>query len=274
MIKPQKIGLCLGIFLFSFFVTTNSHAIPIKPILESFEQMFKFLKKGADEIPDAGKKMEDLKGIDKSDNVMTSSETSKKFGDQINDFNLNYVSELKNSGHNKLLEIHGVKNGKRLSEVIDKSDIDINEFLEENAGINIFRTFWWSGRIFRTSNSFNKPEEDRLVIECKKKNENFYFTALLENEKKWLLLSANIKKESDYKEIERQKLYVLVDKDEYIIFSTTTPKDRKYPLNYFIIANDGKFLHEFNMNGTDSPRYLINNADKKILKSNFYCTKL
>ena len=64
MIKPQKIGLCLGIFLFSFFITTNSHAIPIKPILESFEQMFKFLKKGADEIPDAGKKMEDLNAHD------------------------------------------------------------------------------------------------------------------------------------------------------------------------------------------------------------------
>ena len=89
-----------------------------------------------------------------------------------------------------------------------------------------------------------------------------------------MLLSANIKKESYYQKIERQKLYVLVDKDEYIIFSTMTPKNKKYPLNYFIIANDGKFWHEFNMNGTDSPRYLINNADMKISKSNFYCIKL
>ena len=74
--------------------------------------------------------------------------------------------------------------------------------------------------------------------------------------------------------IKRQELYVLVDNDQYIIFSTKSVKDKIYPLNYFIISSDGKFVHEINLYGTNSPEYLMANADKKIGQSKSYCKKV
>ena len=171
--------------------------------------------------------------------------------------------------------MHGVKHADKISDAVDLSEIDISDFFEDNAAINTFRIFAWSGRVFRASNSFNKPDANRVVAECRDNREVFYFTALLEKKKKWLLLSANIKNISgENNKLNKQNLYVLIDIDEYIIFSTQTPKNKKFPLHYFIISKEGKFYHFNNVYGTESPEYIIANADKKINETKFTCKKL
>ena len=276
MIKPYKFIFCLLIVFSSFFITTNSQAA-VRPFIEFFEQIFKFFGKRADDVPlpDAGKKLEDLKGFGKSDEIIQTTETSKNFTNEIANFRINKASELKNSTNDNLLEMHGVKNADKISDAVDLSEIDISDFFEDNAAINTFRIFVWSGRVFRVSNSFNKPDTDRVVAECIDNREVFYFTALLEKKKKWLLLSGNLKNvggnDSDLK---KQNLYVLTDIDEYIIFSTQTPKNKKFPLHYFIISKEGKFYHFNNVYGTESPEYIIANAKKKIDETKFTCLKL
>ncbi len=276
MIKPYKFTFCLLIVFSSFFITTNSQAA-VRPFIELFEQIFKFLGKRADDVPlpDAGKKLENFKGLGKSDEVIGTSETGKKFTDQIENFKINKVNEIKNSTDGNLLEMHGVKHADKISDAVDLSEIDISDFFEDNAAINTFRIFVWSGRVFRASNSFNKPDANRVVAECRDNREVFYFTALLEKKKKWLLLSANIKNRSgENRKLNKQNLYVLIDIDEYIIFSTQTPKNKKFPLHYFIISKEGKFYHFNNVYGTESPEYIIANANKKVDETKFTCIKL
>ena len=276
MIKPYKFIFCLLIVFSSFFITTNSQAA-VRPFIELFEQIFKFFGKRADDVPlpDAGKKLENFKGLGKSDEVIGTSETGKKFTDQIENFKINKVNEIKNSTDGNLLEMHGVKHADKISDAVDLSEIDISDFFEDNAAINTFRIFVWSGRVFRASNSFNKPDANRVVAECRDNREVFYFTALLEKKKKWLLLSENIKNISgENSKLNKQNLYVLTDIDEYIIFSTQTPKNKKFPLHYFIISKEGKFYHFNNVYGTESPEYIIANADKKINETKFTCKKL
>ena len=276
MIKPYKFIICLVIVFSSFFITTNSQAA-VKPFIELFEQIFKFLGKRTDDvpIPDTGKKLENFKGLGKSDEVIGTSETGKKFTDQIENFKINKVNEIKNSTDGNLLEVHGVKHADKISDAVDLSEIDISDFFEDNAAINTFRIFVWSGRVFRASNSFNKPDANRVIAECRDNREVFYFTALLEKKKKWLLLSENIKNISgENSKLNKQNLYVLTDINEYIIFSTQTPKNKKFPLHYFIISKEGKFYHFNNVYGTESPEYIIANANKKIDETKFTCLKL
>jgi len=58
------------------------------------------------------------------------------------------------------------------------------------------------------------------------------------------------------------------------MFSSKTPKGKNFPTNYFLIADNKKFVYEENIFGTDSPEYLINNAENKIKQSNNFCNRL
>lgn len=59
-----------------------------------------------------------------------------------------------------------------------------NLISDNNDGvINTIRVVWWSGRVFRTSDAFNKPQlDERLIIECQTDSDVFTFTALLSSE--------------------------------------------------------------------------------------------
>ena len=277
MIKSYNSILCLVIILFALLTPSNSHAA-VRPFIELFEQIFKFLGKRSDDVPvdDVGKNFENFKGLGKSDELINA-ETSKSFTDEIGNLNINKINEIRNSSDINLLELHGVKHADRLSNVVDLNEIDVSDFFEEKAAINTFRIFLWSGRIFRATNSFNQPETKRVIMQCSDNRESFYFTALLEKKKKWLLLNGNErKKDFNYKinYVSKQNLYVLKDTEDYIIFSTHTPKNMKFPLHYFIIGKNGVFYHFNNVYGTESPEYIFSNAEKFINSSSHLCNSL
>ena len=278
-------GCCL-VFFFVISLTNDLQAIPIGGITK----ILKGLGKGADlikpgsKIATPGVGDDILKRINKSE-VST-------------DLNSNTLLN-KNSSHDDILSSHGIK---KLDKVLDGSDVveiaSDNSIGDNNDGIiNTIRVVWWSGRVFRTSDAFNKPQlDERLIIECQTDSDVFTFTALLTNEinnslekkaKNWFLLSQHFPnaqvnkdgsiliKKGSYNKVSmaKQELLVLEDNEKYIIFSNKITKDHKYPTNYFIISSNTKFVHETNMYGTESPEYMKNTAEVKIKNSIFNCLK-
>ena len=147
----------------------------------------------------------------------------------------------------------------------------------------------WIGRVFRVSKNYNKPEiEDRIVIECKTGVETFIFTALLSKElqnsldkkqKNWFLLSQHLpitvtKSGSYTPQMSKQELMVLKDLEDYLIFSNKISSNKKYPTKYFIISENEKFVYEFHDSGTESPDYIMSNAQTKILESSYGCKRI
>lgn len=261
--------LSLVLFL-NLFVQNTAHSLPFEQLFKGIGKLF---QKSADEVPGVFKQSDEVLGANKA-NRAADENAFNSINEQINDFNLSRISEIKNTKTSSLLETHGVKNADK---IIDLTDATQGYFENEDA-INTFRLIFWTGRIFRVSNSFNKPVEDRLIINCKTKTENFYFIAILNKKKKWFLLNGNIidvKELGYYKpQLKKQNLNVLYDEDEFFIFSTKTQKNKKYPSNYFIIDKNGFFINEKNIHGADSPEYIVVNAKNKISKTKDKCIKL
>ncbi len=283
--KSQMTAICLSLLMVLLF-TTNVHSIPIGGITKILKGLGKgtnLIKPGS-KIATPGVGDDILKRINKSE-VST---------------DLNSTNLLnKNSSHDDILSAHGVR---KLGKVVDGKDVAemaSDNLISDNndSVINTIRVVWWSGRVFRTSDAFNKPQlDERLIIECQTDSDVFTFTALLSSEinnslekkvKNWFLLSQHfpnaqvnkdgsilIKKGSYNKAtMTKQELLVLEDNDNYIIFSNKITKDQQYPTNYFIISSNARFVHETNINGIESPEYIKNTANDKIKKSNFNCLK-
>lgn len=278
-------AICLSLLMVLLF-TTNVHSIPIGGITKILKGLGKgtnLIKPGS-KIATPGVGDDILKRINKSE-VSTDLNSSNLLN--------------KNSSHDDILSAHGVR---KLGKVVDGKDVaemaSDNLISDNNDGvINTIRVVWWSGRVFRTSDAFNKPQlDERLIIECQTDSDVFTFTALLSSEinnslekkvKNWFLLSQHfpnaqvnkdgsilIKKGSYNKAtMTKQELLVLEDNDNYIIFSNKITKDQQYPTNYFIISSNARFVHETNINGIESPEYIKNTANDKIKKSNFNCLK-
>ena len=283
--KSQMTAICLSLLMVLLF-TTNVHSIPIGGITKILKGLGKgtnLIKPGS-KIATPGVGDDILKRINKSE-VSTDLNSSNLLN--------------KNSSHDDILSAHGVR---KLGKVVDGKDVvemaSDNLINDNNDGvINTIRVVWWSGRVFRTSDAFNKPQlDERLIIECQTESDVFTFTALLSSEinnslekkvKNWFLLSQHfpnaqvnkdgsilIKKGSYNKAtMTKQELLVLEDNDNYIIFSNKITKDQQYPTNYFIISSNARFVHETNINGIESPEYIKNTANDKIKKSNFNCLK-
>jgi hypothetical protein len=283
--KPYIHVYCLSLLMVILF-TTNVHSIPIggiTKILKGFGKGTNLIKPGS-KIATPGVGDDILKRINKSE-VST-------------DLNSNNLLN-KNSSHDDILSAHGVR---KFEKVVDGKDLvemgSDNLIGDNNDGvINTIRVVWWSGRVFRVSDVFNKPQlDERLIIECQTDSDVFTFTALLSNEinnslekkaKNWFLLSQHfpnaqvnkdgsiIIKKGSYNKVSmaKQELLVLEDNDDYIIFSNKIAKDQQYPTNYFIISSNARFVHKTNINGIESPEYIKNTANDKIKKSNFNCLK-
>jgi len=283
--KSQMTTICLSLLMVIIF-TANVHAIPVGGIVKIFKGLGKgtnLIKPGS-KIATPGVGDDILKRINKSE-VSTDLNSSNLLN--------------KNSSHDDILSAHGVR---KLEKVVDGKDVveiaSDNLIGDNNDGvINTIRVVWWSGRVFRTSDAFNKPQlDERLIIECQTDSDVFTFTALLSNEinnslekkaKNWFLLSQHFPnaqvnkdgsiliKKGSYNKVSmtKQELLVLEDNDNYIIFSNKIAKDQQYPTNYFIISSNARFVHETNINGIESPEYIKNTANDKIKKSNFNCLK-
>ena len=287
MIKSKTYipAFCLSFLMLLIFVA-NAQAIPIGGITKIFKGLGKGTKliKPGSKIATPGVGDDILKRINKSE-VSTDLNSSNLLN--------------KNSSHDDILSAHGVR---KLEKVVDGKDVvemaSDNLINDNNDGvINTIRVVWWSGRVFRTSDAFNKPQlDERLIIECQTDSDVFTFTALHSNEinnslekkvKNWFLLSQHFPnaqvnkdgsiliKKGSYNKVTmtKQELLVLEDNDDYIIFSNKIAKDHKYPTNYFIISSNARFVHETNINGIESPEYIKNTANDKIKKSNFNCLK-
>ena len=283
--KSQMTAICLSLLMVIIF-TTNVHSIPvggITKILKGLGKGTNLIKPGS-KIATPGVGDDILKRINKSE-VSTDLNSSNLLN--------------KNSSHDDILSAHGVR---KLEKVVDGKDVvemaSDNLIGDNNDGvINTIRVVWWSGRVFRTSDAFNKPQlDERLIIECQTDSDVFTFTALLSSEinnslekkvKNWFLLSQHFPnaqvnkdgsiliKKGSYNKVTmtKQELLVLEDNDNYIIFSNKITKDQQYPTNYFIISSNARFVHETNINGIESPEYIKNTANNKIKKSNFNCLK-
>ena len=283
--KSQMTTICLSLLMVIIF-TANVQAIPVGGIVKIFKGLGKgtnLIKPGS-KIATPGVGDDILKRINKSE-VSTDLNSSNLLN--------------KNSSHDDILSAHGVR---KLEKVVDGKDVveiaSDNLIGDNNDGvINTIRVVWWSGRVFRTSDAFNKPQlDERLIIECQTDSDVFTFTALLSSEinnslekkvKNWFLLSQHFPnaqvnkdgsiliKKGSYNKVSmtKQELLVLEDNDNYIIFSNKIAKDQQYPTNYFIISSNARFVHETNINGIESPEYIKNTANDKIKKSNFNCLK-
>jgi len=275
---------CLSILLINQSII-SANAIPIGAILKGLKGGSKIFKGGSKVIkpgskifgPGAGddilKKIDDIK-INKSGNPEE----------------LISNTMLKKGSKEEILNAHGIR---RIEKVVDGKDV-VEYAVDGSSGdgsssINPFHMALWIGRVFRVSKNYNKPEiEDRIVIECKTGVETFIFTALLSKEfqtsldkkqKNWFLLSRHLpitvtKSGSDTPQMSKQELMVLKDLDDYLIFSNKISSNKKYPTKYFIISENEKFVYEFHDSGTESPDYIMSNAQTKILESSYGCKRI
>ena len=285
-IKSYFLMFCLSILLINQSII-SANAIPIGAILKGLKGGSKIFKGGSKVIkpgskifgPGAGddilKKIDDIK-INKSGNPEE----------------LISNTMLKKGSKEEILNAHGIR---RIEKVVDGKDV-VEYAVDGSSGdgsssslINPFHMALWIGRVFRVSKNYNKPEiEDRIVIECKTGVETFIFTALLSKEfqtsldkkqKNWFLLSRHLpitvtKSGSDTPQMSKQELMVLKDLDDYLIFSNKISSNKKYPTKYFIISENAKFVYEFNVPGTESPDYIMSNAQTKILESSYGCKRI
>ena len=266
---------------------------PLEANAAGFGAITKFLKgigktfkKGADEMPDIGKTIEDFKGrntnigskIDETINAPSKIDNAasiRKFEEKI-------VSDIENLNKEELFEVHNVKKYKarnrEADQILDLIDgYDLGEIAIESIAIFPFMRDTWEGRVFKFSKYFNNPEiKERILISCKTNFSNYYFTVLFYKDN-WLLLSGIVyenKNPLDFTSIEKQELLVLEDLNKYIFFSNKPKAVKKYPSTFFIISDDAKFIYIKNFDGKKNPDYFKKNIEDKIYKSSYECKRI
>ena len=277
------------LILFLLSIPLEAKAAGFSAITKFLKGMGKMFKKGADEIPDMGKTIEDFKG--KNTNIGSKIEetinTPSKIDNaaSIKKFDEKIVSDIENLNKEELFEAHKVKNYRRRERHTDKildviDGLDMTDIILETTAILPFIETSWHGKVFKSSSFFNEPEiTERILISCKTNFSDFYFTALLNEAKNsWLLLSGNFmhknKNSLDTSPMNRQELLVLEDLDEYIFFSNKPTAIKKYPSKFFLISDNAKFLYIKNFNGKKSPDYFEKNIQDKIYQSSHKCKRI
>jgi len=271
-------------FIIVFLISSvnKANAISPGPIIKTFKGIGKFFKKGADEVPDIGKKIEDFKsGNLKSGGKIDESISSLDNTNSIQ-FEEGTLSQIDNFSNDELLDAHNIKNKKRkmdADQVLDVIDaIDTADVIVGTASIIPFIEQEWQGKVFINSKYFNDPNlEKRILIKCETSLEDYYFTVLFnKKEGNWFLLSGNFTNKNKglyINPMKRQELLVLKDLNEYLYFSNKPKGIKKYPTKYFIINDEAKFLYSSNLSETKSPDFFIKDLLIKIKKSSFKCKR-
>ena len=268
--------------LFCFLIVSyETNAVSVGGIIKSLKGAGKVLKKGSDELPDLGKKLEDfkngdLKNTDKIDDALrSSSEIDSASSIKYND---DAISEVEKLSQEDLLEAHDVKKFKNIDGVLDVVEsIETAKNITETAAIIPFLQRPWSGKVFKISVFFNKPEiEERILIKCRTTTDDFYFTALFNKDNNnYLLLSGNFVKKNEASNkisMKRQELLVLKDLEEYLFFSNKPLKPSDYPKKYFLISKNAKFAIYENIN--NNPSEFSNDIPKILKKTAFKCKRV
>ena len=271
------------IFLITIFfllsIPNVSQAIPIGPLKKLFTEGFDKVPAFFDDLFKKGKK---------TDEVITNNSTKNAddlglgFKDQEILFNKiskevhnTHLDQALNKSNKQIKLNHGVKatkiitkKGNKFAEnLIDIFDfdysIDEKEFL---IAPYILRT--WTGKIYQTSNYFNKPKVDkRMLLVCKNDNDIFYFTIILDNKD-----DINRAYLTDYKPLknytknfEKQELLVLYDENKLKIMSTKPLAQNEFPNDYFIIHKNQFFKHD----KYEDPNIIIKNNSNLRFAKNF-----
>ena len=165
------------LILFLLSIPLEAKAAGFGAITKFLKGMGKMFKKGADEIPDMGKTIEDFKG--KNTNIGSKIEetinTPSKIDNaaSIKKFDEKIVSDIENLNKEELFETHNIKNYKRrigeADQILDIIDgTDMTDAIIESAAILPFIQSSWHGKVFKSSNYFNNPEiKERILIFCK-----------------------------------------------------------------------------------------------------------
>ena len=257
--------------IISFILISNeANAVSPGPFVKGFKALGKFFKKGVDEVPDIGKKLEDLKSNKNIDEIYSSSSSV----DNAKSYKINerILSDVENLNREELLEAHNIKKIKNrdADQFLDLLEgVDGLGEIAQTASIIPFVKTEWQGKIFKYSEHFNNPDpQKRIVIRCETKLEDFYFTALFDLKKgSWFLLSGNFTRKNKgifIPPLKRQELLVLKDLDEYLYFSNKPKGLKKYPKKYFLINNKAKFISETNINEKKNPDSSLNIMLEKI----------
>ena len=284
-IRSYFLMFCLPLLLINQSII-SANAIPIGAILKGLKGGSKILKGGSKVIKPGSK----IFGPGAGDDVLKRIDDIKIKSGNPEELISNTI--LKKGSKEEILNAHGIK---RIEKVVDGKDV-VEYAVDGSSGdgsssgsVSPFHMVLWLGRVFRVSKNYNKPEiEDRIVIECKTGVETFIFTALLSKElqnsldkkqKNWFLLSQHLpitvtKSGSYTPQMSKQELMVLKDLDDYLIFSNKISSNKKYPTKYFIISENAKFVYEFHVAGTESPEYIMANAQTKILESTYVCKRI
>ena len=271
-------------FIIVFLISSvnKANAISPGPIIKTFKGIGKFFKKGADEVPDIGKKIEDFK----SGNLKSGGKIDESISSLDNTNSMQFeegiLSQTDNFSNDELLDAHNIKNKKRkmdADQVLDVIDaIDTADVIVGSASIIPFIEQEWQGKVFINSKYFNNPNlEKRILIKCETSLEDYYFTVLFnKKEGNWFLLSGNFTNKNKglyINPMKRQELLVLQDLNEYLYFSNKPKGIKKYPTKYFIINDEAKFLYSSNSSETKSPDFFIKDLLIKIKKSPFKCKR-
>ena len=262
--------------LFCFLIISyEANAVPVGGIIKSLKGAGKMLKKGSDELPDLGKKLEDFKNGNKIDDTLrTSSEIDNASSIKYND---ETISEIEKLSNDDLLEAHDVKKFKKVDTVLDVvQGVDSAKNITETAAIIPFLERPWDGKVFKISVFFNKPEiKDRMLIKCRTITDDFYFTVLFnKNNNNYLLLSGNFVKKNkalNKDKMKRQELLVLEDFEEYLLFSNKPFSLPAYPKKYFLISKNAKFV--VYKNPDKSPDEFSKNIPQLLQKTAFRCKR-
>ena len=271
-------------FVIIFLISSVNKANAISPgsIIKTFKGIGKFFKKGADEVPDIGKKIEDFK----SGNLKSGGKIDESISSLDNTNSMQFeegiLSQTDNFSNDELLDAHNIKNKKRkidADQVLDVIDaIDTADVIVGTASIIPFIEQEWQGKVFINSKYFKDPNlEKRILIKCETSLEDYYFTVLFnKKEGNWFLLSGNFTNKNKglyINPMKRQELLVLKDLNEYLYFSNKPKGIKKYPTKYFIINDEAKFLYSSNLSETKSPDFFIKDLLIKIKKSSFKCKR-
>ncbi len=282
----QKIFSAL--IVFSLILTPLKVNAAAGPIIKGFKAIGSFFKKGVDEAPDIGKQLDELKTNKKIDEALNPSSgvDDVRNIDEVNSYKYkeSILSDVENLNKEELLEAHNVKKTKKFGNRDADQLLDIIEGVDsigelaQSAIIIPFIETEWQGKIFKSSKYFNNPKvQERIVIRCSTNLEDFYFTALFDQNKGgWLLLSGNFTRKNKgiyIPTLKRQELLILKDIDSYLYFSNKPKGIKKYPTKYFFINSEAKFISATNIEKKKNPEFFLEMMIEKIDKSLSVCKR-